>query len=136
MLWVWTLLRRDVLDTTLCDKVCQWLATGQWFSPGTRVSSTNKTDPPNITEILLKVALNTIKPTNQSKIFSEIKNTTQLQANSHFTLILGYELIVEDTTVKVKCTTVIKALFVYFNLCLSIMLDSLLYSFTSIYLCY
>jgi hypothetical protein len=30
-------------DTTLCDKVCQWLATGQWFSPGTRVSSTNKT---------------------------------------------------------------------------------------------
>jgi hypothetical protein len=20
-----------VLDTTLCDKVCQWLATGQWF---------------------------------------------------------------------------------------------------------
>ena len=46
----------------------------------------------NITEILLKVALNTIKPTNQSKIFSEIKSTTQLQANSHFTLILGYEL--------------------------------------------
>ena len=24
-------LRRDVLDTTLCDKVCQWLATGWWF---------------------------------------------------------------------------------------------------------
>ena len=24
--------------------VCQWLATGQWFSPGTPVSSTNKTD--------------------------------------------------------------------------------------------
>ena len=46
----------------------------------------------NITEILLKVTLNTIKPTNQSKIFSEIKSTTQLQANSHFTLILGYEL--------------------------------------------
>jgi hypothetical protein len=23
--------------------VCQWLATGQWFSPGTPVSSTNKT---------------------------------------------------------------------------------------------
>ena len=30
--------------TTLCDKVCQWLATGQWFSLGTPVSSTNKTD--------------------------------------------------------------------------------------------
>ena len=46
---------RGVLDTTLCDSVCQWLATGQWFSPGTPVSSTNKTDHHNITEILLKV---------------------------------------------------------------------------------
>ena len=26
---------RGVLDTTLCDKVCQWLATGRWFSTGT-----------------------------------------------------------------------------------------------------
>jgi len=43
--------------TTLCDKVCQSLVTGLWFSPSTLVSSTNKTD---ITEILLKVALNTI----------------------------------------------------------------------------
>jgi len=34
---------RGVLDTTLCDKVCQWLVTGQWISPGTPVSSTNKT---------------------------------------------------------------------------------------------
>ena len=47
--------------TALCDKVCQLLATGRWFSP---VSSTNKTDRHNITEILLKVALNTIKQTN------------------------------------------------------------------------
>ena len=35
------------------------LATGQWFSPGTAVSSANKTDCHNITEILLKMALNT-----------------------------------------------------------------------------
>ena len=33
-----------VLDTILCDKVCQWFATGQWFSPSTPVFSTNKTD--------------------------------------------------------------------------------------------
>jgi hypothetical protein len=32
--------------------------TGRWFSPGTPVSSTNKTDHHNIAEILLKVALN------------------------------------------------------------------------------
>jgi hypothetical protein len=31
---------RDVFDTTLCDKVCEWLATGQWFSPDTPVSTT------------------------------------------------------------------------------------------------
>jgi len=34
--------------------------TGQWFSPGTPVSSINKTDRHDITEILLKVAFNTI----------------------------------------------------------------------------
>jgi hypothetical protein len=28
----------------IIDKVCQWLATGRWFSPGTPVFSTNKTD--------------------------------------------------------------------------------------------
>jgi hypothetical protein len=33
---------------------------GQWFSLVTQVSSTNKTDRHDITEILLKVALNTI----------------------------------------------------------------------------
>ena len=53
--------RRGVLNTTLCDKVCQWLATGQWFFPGTLISSTNKTDRHNITGILLKVVLNTNK---------------------------------------------------------------------------
>ena len=36
--------RRGVLDTTLCDKVCQWRAAGWWFSPGTLVFSTNKID--------------------------------------------------------------------------------------------
>jgi hypothetical protein len=42
MLWVRISVR--VRCTTLCDNVCQWLATGQWFSPGSLVSSTNKTD--------------------------------------------------------------------------------------------
>jgi len=51
---------QGVLYTTLCDKVCQWLVTGRWFSQGTPVSSTNKTDCHNITEILLKMAWNTI----------------------------------------------------------------------------
>jgi hypothetical protein len=59
-LWVRTTLRRGELNTTLCDKVFQWLVTGRWFSPGSPVSSTNKTDRHDLTEILLKVSINTI----------------------------------------------------------------------------
>ena len=40
------------------DKVCQLPAQGRWFSPGTLASSTSKTDRRDMTEILLKVALN------------------------------------------------------------------------------
>ena len=46
-LWVRISLRRGVLDTTLCDKVYQWLAADRVFSLGTQVSSTNKYWPPN-----------------------------------------------------------------------------------------
>jgi hypothetical protein len=52
-------LRRGVVDNTLCHKVCQWLAAGRWFSLGTSVSSTNKTDRHDITVILNTLALNT-----------------------------------------------------------------------------
>jgi hypothetical protein len=62
MLWVRLLLRARC--TTLCDKVCQWL------SPGTPISPTNRIDCHDRTEILLKVALNTIKPNNQIKLHS------------------------------------------------------------------
>jgi len=67
MLWVRISIR--VRCTTLCDKVSQWLVTDRWFSLGPLVSSTNKTDRHDITEILLIVTLSTIKQTN--------KNTTQ-----------------------------------------------------------
>jgi hypothetical protein len=53
-------LMRGVLDTTLCDKVWQYLAAGLWFFPGTPISFTNKTDCHDINEILLKLASNTI----------------------------------------------------------------------------
>ena len=57
-LMLWVRISIKARCTTLCDKVCQWLATVLWFSPGPPVSSTNKIDRHNITEILLKVALN------------------------------------------------------------------------------
>ena len=44
----------------LCDKVCQWLAGCRCFSVGTLVSCIIKTDRHDITEILLRVVLNTI----------------------------------------------------------------------------
>jgi hypothetical protein len=59
---------RGILDTTLCYIVCQWLATGRCFSPGTPVCSTNKSDLHDITDILLKVELNTIYQPNKSNI--------------------------------------------------------------------
>jgi hypothetical protein len=51
----------------------QWFATGRFLSPGTLVSSTNKTDRHDTTEILVKVALNTINQTkpNQSDLLPE-----------------------------------------------------------------
>ena len=71
MLWVRISIRARC--TALCDKVCQWLATGRWFSPGHPVSSTNKTDRQDIPDILLKVALNTIKqPKQTNKQFNQL----------------------------------------------------------------
>ena len=66
--------------TTLCDDVCQLLAAGRWFSPCTPVSSTNKSDRNDITEILMKVALNTIKP-DISKLFIQLCSDECLSAS-------------------------------------------------------
>ena len=85
MLWVWISIRARC--TTLCDKVCQWLATGQWFSPGPPLSSTNKTDRHDIAELLLKVALNTIK--QQKNIFLSFYMLIRVKTFCHFTHQLG-----------------------------------------------
>ena len=50
-------------DTTLCDEICQCLAAGRWFSQGPPVFSTNNIDCHDISEMLLKVALNTLNLT-------------------------------------------------------------------------
>ena len=60
----WCVLKISILTSHLAMQILNQLifdlfAAGQWFSPGTPVSSTNKTDRNDITEILLKVALNT-----------------------------------------------------------------------------
>ena len=56
---------------TFCDKVCQWLATGQWFSLG---------HPPiKMTEILLKMAFNNKKPKIKAKRDYSYKSTFSRQ---------------------------------------------------------
>ena len=59
-LWVRIQRRRGELNTTFCDKVCQWHAGSRWFSLDIPAFSTTKTDHHRVTEILLKVALSTI----------------------------------------------------------------------------
>jgi hypothetical protein len=40
----------DIYYFVFSKVVCQWIAAGQWFSPGTPLSSTNNTDRLDITE--------------------------------------------------------------------------------------
>jgi hypothetical protein len=54
------------------DKAYQLLAHGRWFSPGTPASSTTETGRHDITEILLKVALNTKIKSNQSAVNNKL----------------------------------------------------------------
>ena len=75
-LWVRIPLRRGVLDTTLCGKVCQWLRQVGDVSP---VSSTNITDRHDIAEILLKVMLNTINQTIQRGIIKRLSKRSSPQ---------------------------------------------------------
>ena len=99
-LWVRAPLMRGVLDTTLCDKGCQWFAAGR-FSPGTPVSSTNKTDRHDITELLLKVVLNTINQTTMK--YNNRRNSS-------------HDLIWRWITIIVNPTQVMTGVVVYCNL--------------------
>ena len=83
-LMLWVRMSIKARCTTLCDTVCQWFAIGQWFSPGPPVSSTIKTDRHDIPEILLKVALGTIKQTNKQTN----KQLEQLVAKKNYICLL------------------------------------------------
>ena len=54
------------------------------FSPSTPVSSTNKTDYHDITEILLKVVLNTIKPTKTNIFQYSIRRSHKTCVNVYY----------------------------------------------------
>ena len=109
MSWVRIPFRRGVLDTTLCNKGYQWLAIGWWFYPGASVSSTNKNDRHDITEILLKVALKhhnppTITTNTRVHVLGMSNRITwpesikfvlhQIEAISAFTWLVGWFMVV------------------------------------------
>jgi hypothetical protein len=74
-LMLWARISIRARCTTLCNKVCQWLAKVWWFFPGPPVSSTNKGGCHDIAEILLKVALTTITQTKKNNMCDEEKIT-------------------------------------------------------------
>jgi hypothetical protein len=89
--------------------VCHWLATGWWFSPGTPVSSTYKTDRHDITEILLKVALTTINQTNQLQLHVCILKPVMFICN----FLTKWSSGLENSTLRSSIVYIKKLLFLF-----------------------
>jgi len=81
-LWVRITIIQGVLDTTLCDKVCQWLATGRGFTP---VSSTNKTYSHDITETTVNHVDNIARETFS---FNSILRDNQRSSNADIIVLM------------------------------------------------
>jgi hypothetical protein len=68
--------------------------TGRLVSPGTPVSSTNKTDRHDLTEILLKVAINNIKQTKDETLrYGYCKSDFCLTPTQQFSAISWQEQV-------------------------------------------
>jgi hypothetical protein len=90
---VWLDLQLPMQSVPITTNVDQWLATGQWFSPGTPVFSTNKTDYHNIAEILLKVALNTVESGIKHHKPNHLYNILFTLEVSNYSAVLKQELL-------------------------------------------
>ena len=91
--WVRIPPRRNILDTTLCDKVCQWLVVVLWFSQGTPVSSTKKIDRHDITEILKEVDF----AISQASItYWKLKKTLKVDHLKFIYKVRGHKRLVES----------------------------------------
>jgi hypothetical protein len=76
----------------LSPNVSQWIVAGRWFSSDSPVSSTNETNWRDITEILLKVALNTITLTITYLFYMQVSwlNITDGQSVQQKQLVVNY----------------------------------------------
>ena len=89
--------------------------TGRWFSVGTPVSFTNKANHQDITEILLKVALNTVKQTlnacNSSKFMFTARDVVnnlkenEINSSQDFSWISQLRYYFENEAILVKMIT-------------------------------
>ena len=90
-LWVQIPLRQGVLDTTLCDKVCQWLAAGQWFSLGNLLFPTYKTDrPPRYNWNIVESGIKHHNPTLPFKVYNIM--SILVDGNLNINIIVIYVL--------------------------------------------
>ena len=96
-LTLWVRISTKLRCTTLCDKVCQWLSTVRWFSLGPPVSSTNKTDCYDITEIELKVALSAIKQTKTDSLWFLTKERWN-RADGNIGYVIWIKFVTEGST--------------------------------------
>jgi hypothetical protein len=84
--------KKDILTLVLSEKKFLNETKNHNPPPGPPVSSTNKTDRHDITQILLKVALNTIIP-NQTKL--RIGNLTTTRRRYSVVCVFGSESILD-----------------------------------------
>ena len=100
LLMLWSRISITVRYTTFCDKVYQWLATGWWFSPGSPVFRSNITDRHDKTEIVLKVALNTINPIWKPNMsMNHIINIPTIRKTLIQTFVLTHRQLIINTLI-------------------------------------
>ena len=86
---------------TLAHTLTQWLATGRWFSPGIPISSTNKTDHHDLTEIVLKVVLTIVTLTMMMVVVVDFYSASSLKQQSagRHVAPLWYIILISSQTV-------------------------------------
>ena len=83
---------------------------GRWFSPGPPVSSTNKTDRHDLTEILLKVVLSTMKP-NHSLRYKHVLWQDKPPNITHVHIAFCDKFIIVSTIFLLNCNIFCRFMF-------------------------
>jgi len=78
----------DILDTTLCDKIGQWVAACRWFYPGTPASSTNKTD--RLLKVIIVDLYHKLNNKNKNCFWNNLHQVRSMPKRFKFQIILRY----------------------------------------------